>query len=181
MDFCRNRNLDFEASDEKRASPQPQTSAIMTLSTAPPRFSRLLVLYASQTGNAEWIARHIREEAELRRGYPAAVASCDEFAAGKSKPDFDACFGDAADPTLLVLVASTTGDGDVPDNATKFYRFLKRDPKRTALKDKEYLLLGLGDTNYDVFCGGAKRLDRELVKLGMKCLGERGWADDATG
>jgi methionine synthase reductase len=138
------------------------------------------VLFASQTGTAEWIARHIREEAELRHGFPASVASCDEFVLGKSSVSLDNNYGGDERP-LLLLVASTTGDGDVPDNSTKFYRFLKRDPKKSLLNGQEYLLLGLGDTNYDVFCGGAKRLDREMVKLGMKCVGERGWADEATG
>ncbi|KAI9021272.1 hypothetical protein DFJ74DRAFT_607211 [Hyaloraphidium curvatum] len=154
----------------------------MTL-PGPPRNRALLVLYASQTGNAEWIARHIREEAAARRGFDAACASADDFIARPPKgvPNFDAAFAADAPPPLLVLVCSTTGDGDVPDNGTKFYRFLKRDPKRAALEGRDYVLLGLGDTNYDNFCGGAKRLDRELQKCGMKCVAERGWADDATG
>lgn len=154
----------------------------MTLSSPPsPPHPFLLILYASQTGNAEYIARFVREEAELRRGFPAKCCSADEFAGGKGAVNFDSVFGEGKEPPLLFLVASTTGDGDVPDNATKFYRFLKRDPRRTSLQGKKYMLLGLGDTNYDVFCGGAKRLDREMLKLGMECVAERGWADDATG
>lgn len=53
---------------------------------------------------------------------------------------------------LAVILCSTTGNGDAPENAEKFWRFIKR---RTQPKDLfsslTYVVLGFGDTNYDKF------------------------------
>jgi sulfite reductase alpha subunit-like flavoprotein len=52
----------------------------------------------------------------------------------------------------VIIVCSTTGNGEPPDNAGKFWRFVKR---RTQPKDMlanlAFTVLGLGDTNYDRF------------------------------
>lgn len=52
----------------------------------------------------------------------------------------------------VVIVCSTTGNGEPPDNAGKFWRYVKR---RTQPKDMlvnlHFTVLGLGDTNYDKF------------------------------
>ena len=87
------------------------------------------------------------------------------------------------DDYALVIVASTTGDGDPPDNATKFWRFLRKaKPEQLAgLKSKRYAILGLGDTNYSNFCNTAKRLDRKFQELGAISFMPKGLADDATG
>ncbi|KAI9011275.1 hypothetical protein BC832DRAFT_519732, partial [Gaertneriomyces semiglobifer] len=129
------------------------------------------VLYASQTGNAEWIAKHIHEEA-LARGYASTCHSLDDHA--------DA---NLSENKALVVVASTTGDGDPPDNATKFWRWLRRAKGKDAeiLTGKKYALLGLGDTNYSNFCNTAKRLDRKLTEMGAVPLMPKSFADDATG
>ncbi|KAJ3146680.1 hypothetical protein HDU86_008424 [Geranomyces michiganensis] len=131
----------------------------------------LAVLYASQTGNAEWIAKHIHEEA-LARGIKSACHVLDDHAKA-----------DLSGNNAIVLVASTTGDGDPPDNATKFWRWLRRakGPDLEAFKGKPYAVLGLGDTNYSNFCNTAKRLDRRMNDLGSIPFTKSGFADDATG
>ncbi|KAJ3281618.1 hypothetical protein HK104_011363 [Borealophlyctis nickersoniae] len=135
------------------------------------RASQLVVLYASQTGNAEWMAKHVHEEA-LAKGFSSECFVLDDF----SKVDLKKS-------SALVIVASTTGDGDPPDNATKFWRWLRRAKKDEleALKGKQYALLGLGDTNYSNFCNTAKRLDRKFSDLGAVPFCPKGFADDATG
>ncbi|KAJ3188746.1 hypothetical protein HDU85_004460 [Gaertneriomyces sp. JEL0708] len=131
----------------------------------------IAVLYASQTGNAEWIAKHIHEEA-LARGYASTCHTLDDHA--------DA---NLSENKALVVVASTTGDGDPPDNATKFWRWLRRAKGKDAevFTGKKYALLGLGDTNYSNFCNTAKRLDRKLTEMGAIPLMPKSFADDATG
>lgn len=52
----------------------------------------------------------------------------------------------------VIVVCSTTGNGDPPDNAGKFWRFVKRRTQPTDLLAKlRFTVLGLGDTNYDRF------------------------------
>jgi len=81
---------------------------------------------------------------------------------------------------LFVFVASTTGDGDAPDTARPFMRFLrKKDPE--LLEGVLYTVLALGDTNYENFCKTGKRFDSSLKKLGGISFYPRGDADDGTG
>ncbi|KAJ3137914.1 hypothetical protein HK101_003800 [Irineochytrium annulatum] len=134
--------------------------------------SSVLVLYASQTGNAESIATHIASEAGSR-GYDSRCFKLDDH----EKADLPR-------KGPIVFIVSTTGDGDPPDNATKFWRWLRRGKKELVeecFKGRDYTVLGLGDTNYTNFCQTAKRLDRKMVELGAKAFYPRGLADDGTG
>ncbi|KAF9586089.1 hypothetical protein BGW38_009842 [Lunasporangiospora selenospora] len=133
-----------------------------------PRADHLTVLFASQTGNAESISRSIHEQAQ-ERGFKSSHYVLNDFA----KVDWDK-------EECLVFVVSTTGDGDPPDNATKFWRHLRK-LKGAGLPNAKYAILGLGDTNYDNFCQTAKKLDTRLQDLGASSFYARGLADDATG
>jgi methionine synthase reductase len=65
------------------------------------------------------------------------------------------------DGHFVVIVCSTTGNGDPPDNCGKFWRYVKRRSQPEDLLAKlRYTVLGLGDTNYDKFwcVGDANRL-----------------------
>ncbi|CAG0885457.1 unnamed protein product [Cyprideis torosa] len=80
-----------------------------------------------------------------------------------------------------VFVASTTGDGEPPENALKFWRKLRRTIKPGQLKTLEYSVLGLGDTNYTNFCNFGKNLDKQLEIAGGHRFYPSDWADDGTG
>ncbi|KAF9168037.1 hypothetical protein DFQ26_001740 [Actinomortierella ambigua] len=133
-----------------------------------PKADHVTVFFASQTGNAESISRNIHEQAQ-ERGFKSQHFVLNDFA----KVDW-------ATEDCMVFVVSTTGDGDPPDNSTKFWRHLRK-LKGTGLTKAKYALLGLGDTNYDNFCNTAKRLDGKLQDLGASSFYARGLADDATG
>ncbi|KAJ3076851.1 hypothetical protein HDU98_011712 [Podochytrium sp. JEL0797] len=136
------------------------------------QLEKVQVLYGSQTGNAESIAKHTHEEA-LSRGFESHVAVLDDF----EKVEWNAA-------SVLVIIISTTGDGDFPDNTTKFFRWTRRGKKdelEAAFKGKQFTVLALGDTNYSNFCQTGKRIERRLIELGATTFLPKGLADDATG
>ncbi|TPX37198.1 hypothetical protein SmJEL517_g00819 [Synchytrium microbalum] len=112
------------------------------------------------------------------RNYPATLFSTADLATLS-----EALYVDLKGDSVVIFVASTTGDGDPPDNATKFWRHLRRakGAELDVFKGKRYTMLGLGDTNYDNFCNTAKRLDRRMNELGAILFYERGFADDGVG
>ncbi|KAI8365331.1 uncharacterized protein BYT42DRAFT_550196 [Radiomyces spectabilis] len=131
--------------------------------------SSYLILWASQTGNAEWIAKNIHSEAQ-KRGYTGECFVMDEW----EKSNLEKA-------GVLILVASNTGDGDPPDNAIKFWRFIRRQKQKDYLANTKVTLLGLGDTNYSNFNNTAKRLEKKVKELGATVFYPKGLADDAEG
>jgi MioC protein len=81
---------------------------------------------------------------------------------------------------VFLLVTSTYGQGDVPDNARNFYEDLKA--KRPDLSRVRYGIFGLGDRTYaETFNFGGKRFDEILQELGAQRIGERVQHDASSG
>ncbi|KAK3409369.1 hypothetical protein EUGRSUZ_J01497 [Eucalyptus grandis] len=128
---------------------------------------KLLILYATQTGNAMDAAERVGREAE-RRGCPASVLSVDEY---------DASLLPLED--MVVFVVSTTGQGDPPDSMKVFWRFLlQRNLNQHWLEGVPYAVFGLGDSGYQKYNFVAKKLDKRLSDLGAQAIVERGLGDD---
>ncbi|KAG5527891.1 hypothetical protein RHGRI_028726 [Rhododendron griersonianum] len=129
--------------------------------------AKLLILYASQTGNAMDAAERLGREAE-RRGCPVAVISTDEFDASSLR-----------DEKIVVFVVSTTGQGDPPDSLKVFWRkLLQRNLAKDWLEGVNYAVFGLGDSGYQKYNFVAKKLDKRLSILGATAIIERGLGDD---
>ena len=80
----------------------------------------------------------------------------------------------------FLIVTSTYGQGDVPDNARSFYEDLKA--KRPDLSRVRYGVFGLGDRTYaETFNFGGKRFDDILCELGAQRIGERVQHDASSG
>ncbi|WP_351016717.1 flavodoxin [Shewanella sp. AC91-MNA-CIBAN-0169] len=72
---------------------------------------------------------------------------------------------------LLIVVSSTTGQGDIPEDMSSWFNELKSSAPYLPLL--QYSLIGLGDSSYDTFCGAIKQFDELLTELGAKPLTER--------
>lgn len=128
---------------------------------------KLLILYASQTGTAQEFAERIWRESKSH-GFDGPIGSMDDHPIDKLPLE-----------SLVVFVASTTGQGDPPDNMNKFWKFLLRKSlPANSLQNMKFGVLGLGDSSYVKFNFVAKKLHRRLESLGATPLLPVGLADD---
>ncbi|MED4226393.1 assimilatory sulfite reductase (NADPH) flavoprotein subunit [Neobacillus cucumis] len=111
------------------------------------------ILYGSQTGNARGLAKKSAQTLEAK-GYQVTVSAMSDFKANNLKKLQN-----------LLIIASTHGEGEPPDNAISFHEFLnsKRAPK---LDELHFSVLALGDSSYEFFCQTGKDFDARLEELG---------------
>jgi sulfite reductase (NADPH) flavoprotein alpha-component len=124
----------------------------------------LKVLFASQTGTAERLARKLAKEAK-GRGFAADSHDC-----GALSLDAIAGFGH------VLVIASTHGDGEAPDAAAAFAAELAA-AQGLRLAGLKYAVLALGDSSYARFCHFGRMIDERFAALGALRLTDRIEAD----
>ena len=122
--------------------------------------ARLTIVYGSQTGNSKRIAERLGRAAE------AAGLAARVYASGNYP------LKDLARERLLVVVVSTQGDGDPPDDARGFMEYIvsRRAPR---LEQLSFSVLALGDSSYPKYCETGRQVDERLAALGAKRLVDR--------
>ncbi|MEM0937893.1 MAG: sulfite reductase flavoprotein subunit alpha [Pseudomonadota bacterium] len=118
------------------------------------------ILYGTQTGTAEILATEAAEKARAE-GFTPRVAELDAVEMGQ-----------LAAMQNLIVVVSTYGEGEMPDNAHQFWEALSADtaPRLEALT---FGILALGDTSYEHFCQAGKLIDMRLEQLGARRMIDR--------
>ncbi|OOF20240.1 sulfite reductase [NADPH] flavoprotein, alpha-component [Salinivibrio sp. IB574] len=115
----------------------------------------LTIIYASQTGNAKGVAEALHHDAQAA-GIPAKLVAADNYKGKQLSKE-----------SHVVIVASTNGEGEPPDNAIALHEFLQS-KKAPKLDHLHYAVLSLGDSSYEYFCQTGKDFDTFLQKLGAK-------------
>jgi len=122
--------------------------------------TQLHILYGSQTGNAEALAQTAAKSARAKGLVPVVQALGDV--------DLDVF----ATMRHVLIVTSTYGEGEMPDNAQLFWDAISASTA-PRLEQMHFAVLAIGDTGYDGFCQAGKFIDMRLEQLGAKRVVDR--------
>ncbi|ECJ8904772.1 sulfite reductase flavoprotein subunit alpha [Salmonella enterica] len=142
----------------------PRSGAVAVTPAPEGKMPGVTLISASQTGNARRVAEALRDD------LLAANLNVTLVNAGDYK------FKQIASEKLLVIVTSTQGEGEPPEEAVALHKFLfsKKAPK---LENTAFAVFSLGDTSYEFFCQSGKDFDSKLAELGGERLLDRVDAD----
>ena len=122
--------------------------------------NKMLILYGTETGNSELLAMDA-EKIATAKGFDASINGMDEV----STEDLASC-------SNLLIICSTWGDGEQPDNAIELYDS-SVELEDNYLQNVNFAVLALGDTAFDLFCEAGIQWDSILEQKGANRINER--------
>ena len=122
--------------------------------------SKITVLYGTETGNSELLAMDICKEGEN------LGLECVNYGMEHIESD------DFSNIENLLIVCSTWGDGEQPDNAIELFDYVE-ELNAGELEKMKFSVLALGDTAFDLFCEAGKEWDRVLEEKGATRIYDR--------
>ncbi|KAH3677021.1 hypothetical protein WICMUC_001927 [Wickerhamomyces mucosus] len=129
----------------------------------------IAVLYGSETGNAHDLAETLVSNLE-RFHFNILLSSLDTFELPR-----------LIDLKYVIIICSTTGQGEFPSNARKFWKFmLRKKLPNNLLTNVHFTTFGLGDSSYPKFNWAIKKLHNRFLQLGAKELSKRAEADEQS-
>jgi sulfite reductase (NADPH) flavoprotein alpha-component len=130
------------------------------LAKAPSPSLKIAILFATQSGTSERLAKKLAKELK-QQGHAPELASLDTYTTAS-----------LAEQTHALVLASTYGEGDPPDGAQAFAESLHL-PSAPRLDNLRYAVFALGDTSYEHFCKFGADLDARFYALGGTRLCDR--------
>ncbi|KAF5563769.1 NCP1-NADPH-cytochrome P450 reductase [Fusarium phyllophilum] len=140
-----------------------------------------VVLFGSQSGNAQEFAEKLAREAHTRFQLRSTVAEIDEYTYQSLHK--------LPENTIVFFILASYGDGEPTDNAEQFYNFLINEDddgpfdqlREHGLQNLSYAAFGLGNSSYAHFNAVIRKVDERLQLCGARRLGPVGEADDGKG
>jgi MioC protein len=124
----------------------------------------ITILVGTMTGTAEIVAEEVQLALE-GAGHAATIAPMDGLDAGAFNPS------QIKQDSAFLIISSTYGNGDVPDNAQAFFAAIEA--ARPALGHVSFGIVALGDRTYKAtYCEGGLKFGRLLEELGARRVGE---------
>ncbi len=151
----------LESSDNTGVGIDSTKPSLSTSVTSESAVKPALVVYASQTGNAQAVAEALHQSLSTN-GIEAVL-----------KSTLDIKLKELASYSAILITASTHGEGEPPDDAIELHEALiskKGAKKRPSLEGVKHAVLGLGDSSYEFFCQTAKDFDKALSDGGSVSL-----------
>lgn len=122
--------------------------------------ANILIIAGSVYGGAQYVAEQVQEQLQ-DQGHQVVLSEA---------PTVEMVTDDAIDTYLIVC--STTGMGDLPDNVAPFFHQLR--DQLPMLTGRKYGVIALGDSSYgDTFCGGGRQFDELFAECQATKVGER--------
>ena len=128
--------------------------------------TKLNIIYASEMGTAMAVAEDVEVTAK-NKGIDTELSEMDEVSLVSLQ-----------DMERVMVVISSTGDGDVPMMGEEFWAAIEK--VDIDLSKMKYSVCALGDKMYFNFCGAGKKIDQRLFELGAARVSERHECDRGT-